>query len=136
MTTLILLRGLPGSGKSTRAPEAFEADKFGPFDPILLPYAHMSCLASTALHLYIHRDKPTHVANTFTQYWEMRKYFELANKFSVPVHIIHCTGEFPSVHNVPKETIDKMRRRFESNEVVYQQAIREFPNVVITMEVG
>ena len=55
------------------------------------------------------------VSNTFTQEWEMKTYFDLAGKngykvFSIIVENRHG-GE--TVHNVPKETLEKMKNRFE-----------------------
>jgi hypothetical protein len=55
------------------------------------------------------------VSNTFTQKWEMDEYYELAKKyeyivFSVVVENRH-SGE--NSHNVPADTLDKMRNRFE-----------------------
>ena len=55
------------------------------------------------------------VSNTFTQEWEMKPYFDLAEKngykvFSIIVENRHG-GE--NAHNVPQETLEKIKNKFE-----------------------
>ncbi len=138
---LILIRGLPGSGKSTYAREhlgvaPFEADTFFydsagvyKFDARKLKYAHWACFTDAAYSLFHHST--TVVANTFTQWWEMEKYIELAQEFNVPVEIVTLTGSHGSIHGVTPLTIERMRARFESPEVILNKIEQEFPNVVV-----
>lgn len=125
---LILIRGLPGSGKSTLAKKLvedigdavhIEADQYFTdaqgnyhFDRSQLSAAHENCL-QRAWNMLACTTKTVIVANTFVKYWEMVDYIDAARKFNVPVEIIHCKGEYKSIHNVPQETIERMKRNFE-----------------------
>lgn len=136
MTTLklTLIRGVPGSGKTTYAKDVLkkdprEADNFfvkysgNPlvktyeFNRDLLEYAHSWCLSNTTLYLFKGFD--TVVCNTFVRPWEIQKYLDLVSKFeggTVTVEIIHVQGNFTSTHDVPDEKVEEMKRRFVSNE--------------------
>jgi len=122
--TLFLLRGLPGSGKSTLAKSLggrhFEADMYFvrdgeyKFDATKLKDAHEWCRSSVG-GLMINEEPKLVVSNTFTQEWEMKPYYELADKhgyqvFSLIVENRH-SGE--NTHGVPEEALTRMRNRFE-----------------------
>ena len=125
MKQLILLRGLPGSGKSTFAKslgvsEHYEADMFFErngkyeFDPSRLKDAHQWCRHSVMDAMKEGHSKII-VSNTFTQEWEMEAYYLLAEElgyqvFSVVVENRH-NGE--NIHGCPKDKIEIMRNRFE-----------------------
>jgi predicted kinase len=130
MKTLYIVRGIPGSGKSTFAKELVpdflvcEADKYFmsgdeyKFDPTKLKDAHLWC--QKIVETYMESDElypKIAVSNTFTTEWEMKPYFDLAEKygyrvFSVVVENRHGNN---SVHNVSDETINKMINRFQIN---------------------
>ena len=125
MSELILIRGLPGSGKSTLALNRFcrngyylvEADMYFynkgeyKFDPKKLYQAHKWCQERTDLTLGL--DYNVVVSNTFTTKKELRPYFTIAKKYGIIPIVILCQDNFGSVHNVPEETMEKMRKRFE-----------------------
>jgi len=128
MPKLILIRGLPGSGKSTFAKflecplrHHYEADMWferfnqGKFDATKLKQAHKWCKDLTEHNLSLGFD--VIVSNTFTQKWEMEDYFEIAKKqkAEVTVLIVENYHGNKSVHNVPEETMQKMKNRFEVN---------------------
>lgn len=123
---LIILRGLPGAGKSTAA-KLFtgaihiESDQWfinpenGNYEFNIddLGRAHLFCKQRTEYEMQ--NLCPTIVvSNTFTTESEMRPYFELAEKYGyqVTTMIVENRHGNSSVHNVPDETIEKMRNRF------------------------
>ena len=124
MTTLYIIRGLPGSGKSTLARKLadqyrcnyYEADQYFmvegeyKFDPSKLHKAHSHCWQSAFNDIAHGRD--VIVSNTFTTIKEMREYFYLASNYGCELVVIECTGNYGSVHNVPEEKIEQMRRRW------------------------
>lgn len=131
---LIIFRGVPGTGKSTKAREYaqkhnihhFEADMFFErngkydFDPSKLNAAHSWCRHKVKSELA--RGRSVVVSNTFTQYWELESY--LADAFmigDVSVEIYHCKKEYGNVHNVPEEKMKVMRGRFVSNDDLKQK---------------
>ena len=116
MNHLYIVRGLPGSGKSTFARKicgaVVEADQFFErngryeFNPSLLKEAHEWCYNSVAMLL---AEGDVAVANTFTQIWEMQRYLDLPN----PKTVITVEGDHGSIHNVPDEAIMKMANRWQ-----------------------
>jgi predicted kinase len=123
MKELFLLRGLPGSGKSTLAKSLggshMEADKYFmdngeyKFDASKLKEAHAWC--QNAVRVWMtNNTKKIVVSNTFTQTWEMDYYFELAKEHGYRVYslVVENRHGGENVHNVPKEKIEEMARRF------------------------
>lgn len=55
------------------------------------------------------------VANTFTQEWEMEDYFKLAEQYGYQVVslIVENRHNGQNIHNVPDETLVKMKERFQ-----------------------
>lgn len=129
MKELILLRGLPGSGKSTLAKSLggihIEADQFFmidgeyKFDASKLKEAHNNCLTRVKSYMYIYSSKDTSerliVSNTFTQEWEMKPYFDLAESYGYRVYslIVENRHGNKSVHDVPDATMGNMLNRFQ-----------------------
>ena len=123
MSNLYIIRGLPGSGKSTLAKkmiaggladEHYEADmafmdKEGNynFNPNKLGFAHRWCL--NEVHAALLDGKNVVVSNTFVTKKEMRPYTILG----FPYHILECTENYGSIHNVPQETIERMKAKWE-----------------------
>lgn len=124
MKTLFLLRGLPGAGKSTLAialgAKQFEADMYFinetggyNFNPAKIKDAHKWCQdnVETAMGWGL----TIAVSNTFTQEWEMEAYYNLAKKHGYTVFSLVVENRHGGVnaHNVPTETLEKMKNRFE-----------------------
>ena len=120
---LYLMRGVPGSGKSTLArklaPNAhFEADDYFMrngkymYDVNKIYNAHKFCQKETEIAML--KDIPViAVANTFIKKKNMLSYYKLAEMYGYKVVEKICTGNYQNVHNVPCETIEKMRKEFE-----------------------
>ena len=121
--TLYAIRGLPGSGKTTFAKSLnlnfYEADQYfkkfnnNKFDHKLLKKAHQYCYESVKQEL--ERGKSTVVSNTMTSKEELSEYQDLAQKLNVKFVsvILENRHEGVSIHNVPEETIEKMKKRFD-----------------------
>ena len=125
MSKLILLRGLPGAGKSTLAKtfegaRHFEADIFFldengnyNFDATKLREAHEWCRNNVDNTMSFGIDVV--VSNTFTQKWEMDAYYELAKKHNYVVFSLIVENRHGGVnkHNVPEDKLLAMKERFE-----------------------
>ena len=122
--TLYLIRGLPGSGKSTmarqivadgKATKHFEADMWinysDKWTPSAAKTAHAICQHDTENALY--DGHSVVVSNTFTQLWEMQPYIDMAKQHGANLEIITATGDYGSIHNVPSEAVEAMRKRWE-----------------------
>lgn len=129
MNELILLRGLPGSGKSTVANligargagyAHFEADMFFmqdgeyKFEPSKLKLAHNWCMIQTEKAM-VDDTAIVIVSNTFTQEWEMEHYYELAKRYNYRVTslVVENRHGGVNVHNVPEDKVEAMRTRFQ-----------------------
>jgi hypothetical protein len=129
MRTLYIVRGLPGSGKSTYAHTlpvdvVYEADQYFmdgdeyKFDPRKLKDAHEWCLNVT--NLALRQGRSVAVANTFTTVWEIQNYVKMVRLLdqeigqNINIVIVTCTGDYGNVHGVPDASIERMRNRFAS----------------------
>lgn len=130
MKKVILVRGQPGSGKTTIARmlwvqdvdlRHFEADMFFMvdgeycFDAAKIKEAHKWCQDSARETLQ--EGDSVIVSNTFTQLWEMQPYIDMAKEYGATLQVIECKGDFGNVHNVPSDAIERMRARWEEYKV-------------------
>ena len=121
---LFLLRGLPGAGKSTLAKslggKRIEADMFFEtedgykFDATKIKDAHSWCQNMVGSWMSDEEERIV-VSNTFTQEWEMQFYYDWAKDFDYKVFSLVVENRHGGIneHNVPQETLDKMKNRFE-----------------------
>jgi hypothetical protein len=82
------------------------------FDPSRRAQAHVWC-RQKAYDLLM-SGVSVIVANTFTTYYEMMPYIELAHELGVRLTVIECRGNYGSVHNVPPDIIEAMKTRWEA----------------------
>ena len=136
--TLYIIRGLPGSGKSTlgekladtymsyspnygglkyysyAADDWFTDSNTGEynFNPTELGDAHEDCRARV-MGAMMSNIESICVCNTFSQAWEAEPYFKLCKSYGYTPVVLECQSQFGNIHNVPQESIDAMKERWE-----------------------
>jgi predicted kinase len=131
---LYLIRGVPGSGKSTFAHTIWndyaicEADQYFvnketgeyEFKPDEIKIAHQWCKDEVENRMKDNQVNPQYypeivVSNTFTQEWEMESYYKLAEKYGYRVFslIVENRHGGKNTHGVPEEKLEIMKNRFE-----------------------
>jgi predicted kinase len=125
MKTLILLRGLPGAGKSTYAKTIgsiiLEADQYFvdpktqeyKFDASKIKDAHADC--QRKCEEWMKCGYQIVVSNTFTQEWEMEVYYKLAEQYGYRVYSLIVENRHNGIneHGVSEDKLEQMRNRFE-----------------------
>jgi len=130
---LILIRGVPGSGKTTlaktlvlmfgyKSSAMFSADDFmvdddGDYqDQIGAMLGECHAMTQDHVGLAMKTGKKVIVVhNTFTQNWEMTAYKKLAKENGYGVFVIRCENQFGNEHLVPTDKVAAMLERFEQN---------------------
>jgi hypothetical protein len=84
------------------------------FDPLKIKEAHQNCQFRCSERMRQQKSKIV-VANTFTQDWEMEKYFEMAERYNYRVSTVIVENRHgnENIHNVSKEKIELMKKRFQ-----------------------
>ncbi len=130
---LYLIRGLPGSGKTTLALKLyhyytdfrcnqnvcwvetdfyFNIDGEYKFDASKLGEANDWNQRQVANDMK-NKASVIIVSNNFSHLWELEPYEEMAKAYGYQVQILHCEGQFKNRHQVPEENIQKMRANWE-----------------------
>lgn len=126
---LILLRGLPGSGKSALASLLSENNKYPVhsideyftddagnyhfrFEENHLAYSQCERNARKSLKNGIEK---VFIDNTFTLEWEMEPYFKMAAEFNYFVFVLTVENRHGSknIHNITDEQLLKMAEKFK-----------------------
>lgn len=120
---LYLVRGVPGSGKTTFAKSLnlffhYEADQYFTdldgnylYDPTKVKEAHFWCQDEVKFAMQNRHDIV--VANTFIRKWQMEPYLKMARAEDYQVFIVICNGDFLNTHNVPSKVVQRMKHEFE-----------------------
>lgn len=126
---LTIIRGLPGSGKSTYAQKMvekdsellhLEADTFFnrittheyDFDIRLIEAAHSWCYGNTVR--FLREGYDVVVSNTFTRLWELDKYLSLpAIIDGLELELVEMRTQFENIHNVPADVLKNMATRWQ-----------------------
>jgi predicted kinase len=129
-TNLYLIRGLPGSGKTTfanslkvgavcSADDYFMRGNEYHFNPQKLPEAHSFC--QMRARIACEKRVDCAVANTFSCRWEMEPYLSFASKVDIRVFVVDLFDSgltdkqlaYRNTHGVPEAVIKVMRERWE-----------------------
>lgn len=141
--TVYIMRGLPGSGKSTYTKKNFpdatvcSADSFFMnegeyrFDPSKLAWAHQQCQEYFSAAVEVFNDFEVVVDNTNTTSKEMKFYIEkaLENHYNVVILEFYVTPEVSAArntHGVPLEAIKRMAQRLANPiDPVYKKYVQK-----------
>ena len=128
---LTLIRGVPGSGKSTFAKKYAIANghiKIVEFDDFwidknktykFIPEIKMACVEygrSAVTHELIIEKRPCIITGVFNKLEYIEYFKNLCEMFNIPLEVIKMTGNFQNIHNVPDDVLKTMKEEFEDFE--------------------
>lgn len=118
---LVMVRGLPGSGKSTYAkknfkghiilePDNFVTDSLGRymFTPRSFNVAKTSVMV--AAEMYLDQGYPVAVVDVFPRLKDIQEYIDICERLGLDMSIYTVHGDFGSIHGVPDSEMSRMER--------------------------
>lgn len=142
---LVIIRGLPGSGKTTLALQ-YKRDGYVHLEPDMFLYengvyrydaeyakvAH-ACVRKLTYSM-LREGYNVVVSSTLPEYGAVEQYLSITRKLRKRVRMIRMTHDFGNIHGAPESVIDDMRRKmavpfpeirdFEGNLVVESVNVR------------
>jgi predicted kinase len=133
MPILRIFRGLPGSGKSTRASKytckTFAADDWFTYTGTSFHWAHLADAHSwcyNTVRRTLASGEDCNVANTFIEQKHLTPYISMAREVGAEVEIVDlfdggCTDEElrdRNIHDVPLSTIKNMRNKYYNGDIL------------------
>ena len=126
MNNVCIIRGTPGSGKSTfseflkslgsfyhhETDKYFYIDGVYKFDPSKLGENHAKCFNDFKISVN-NNDGNIIVSNTSCATWEYEKYKQYAESKGFRVFVITMSQQFKNIHGVPDEKVESMKRKFQ-----------------------
>lgn len=130
MGTLIMLRGLPGSGKTTLAKQLSENGKYPvcAIDDFFTDHetgvykfefennhlAYKACEEKVKHYMQAGSEK-IFLDNAFTLEWEMEPYFKLAATFGYRVHVLTVENRHggKNVHGISEDQLQRMAAKYK-----------------------
>lgn len=127
MKIVHLVRGVPGSGKTTLGKEIIKgtngelhsADDFFTdangeyhYDRFKLPEAHKQC-QDRCMSAMQRGVSPLVIANVFYKRYFLEPYYRLADIYGYTVVEICVKSEFKNIHGCPQDKIEFFKRNFE-----------------------
>lgn len=121
---LIILRGLPGSAKSTRAnkdypnhlhyePDHLFCDTRGTYRFDYQLFDKAKEFTRHMVDFALARGEDVVVSDVFPKLEELKPYFDLAEAHNAVVRVIDCTESFGNNHRVPVMVLKRMQDEFE-----------------------
>ena len=118
---LTVVRGLPGSGKSTWARRlgclVLENDMFhvrgGEYRWSASRMKDAVSWCMDFVRCALERGMDVAVANTFCRRRFVEAYRRIAEEAGAGFRVVRCSGSFGSVHAVPEATVESMKASFE-----------------------
>lgn len=125
---LFIIRGIPGSGKSTTAlrmlnenivdihveTDMYFTDEDGNYhyDYKKIRSAHLWCMSKTLDALS--NNKRVAVSNTFVTKKEALAYINICKLNNIKYQILNCNGNYKNIHGVSDEKVAQMKERFQT----------------------